>query len=88
MAVDADMVDVITSNAERHIAQRSSGRLGKTEQPAFATHSSDDLLVEVIIDLADVDIESLEKQLEMAFGNLVKRRTEVKISTLTAQRKK
>lgn len=71
MAVDADMADVITANAERLIAQRVPGGLGEIEQTAFATQSSEDALVEFIIDLANVDVESLGKQPEMAFGNLV-----------------
>ena len=38
--------------------------------------------------MADIDIDALGKQSEMAFGNLVKKRAEVKASTLTPQRKK
>ena len=42
----------------------------------------------MIVNLADIDIDALEKQPEMAFANLVKRRPEVKKSTLTPERKK
>lgn len=41
----------------------------------------------MIINLAAIDIDALEEQPEMVFGNLVKRRSEVKDSTLTPERK-
>ena len=75
MAVDADMTDVIAANAESVLAARTIA-------------PQDDLLIEVVIDLTDIDIDSLERQPEMAFGNLVKKRAEVKVSSLTPQKKK
>ena len=87
MAVDADMADVITANAEAVMATKAtSGSDGQTLQTMLAP--PDDLLIEVVIDLTDIDVDSLERQPEMAFGNLVKKRTEVKVSSLTPQKKK
>ena len=42
----------------------------------------------MVRDLTDIDFDALEKQLGMAFGNLVKKRSKVKLSILTPQRKK
>ena len=68
-------------------AQAFPTETDKTVQ-TFVAHSPEDLSIEVIINLADIDIDAPEKQPEMAFGNLVKRRSEVKSSTLTPERKK
>ena len=42
----------------------------------------------MVIDVVNIGTESLEKQPEMAFGNLVKKRAGEKISTLAPQKKK
>ena len=84
MAVDADMTEVIAANAETVIAAQTTKGSGGQTLPA----PLEDLLIEVVIDMTDIDIDSLEKQPEMAFGNLVKKRTEVKVSSLTPQKKK
>ena len=87
MAVDADMTEVIAANAEAVIAARTTrGSGGQTVQTQNAPLG--DLLIEVVIALNDIEVDSLEKQPEMAFGNLVKKRAEVKVSSLTPQKKK
>ena len=48
----------------------------------------DDLSVEITINLEDINVDDLQRQPETVFGNLVKRRAEAKVSTLTPQRKK
>jgi len=40
--------------------------------------------VEITINLEDINVDDLERQPEMVFGNLVKRRAEVKASTLNS----
>ena len=101
-AVNEEMAAAITSTAERVWSKRedktsrsqSNKREDKTSQflppevESIFASQMDDISVEVVINLADIDLDALEKQPEMAFGNLVKRRAEVKISTLTPQRKK
>ena len=71
MAVDADMTDVIVANAESILAS-----LGSDGKASPTTAPTDDLLIEVVIDMTDIDIDALERQPEMAFGNLVKKRAE------------
>ena len=70
MADDAEMTEAIASTAGRMLRSGNADhkRTGKTDH-AFAAQSVN-LSVEVIIDLADIDIDALEKQPEMAFGNL------------------
>ena len=84
MAVDADMTEVIAATPETVIAAHATRGRGGQTLPA----PLEDLLIAVVIDLTDIDIESLEKQPEMAFGNLVKKRTEVKVSSLTPQKRR
>ena len=48
----------------------------------------EDFSIEISINLEDINVDDLERQPEIVFGNLVKRRAEVKVSTLTPQRKK
>ena len=101
-AVDADMVELIAATAERvqissegsssRIQASSEGnssrcRATEAERMAFAS-CVDDLSVEITINLEDINVDDLEKQPEMIFANLVKRRAKVKASTLTPQRKK
>ena len=81
MAVDADMADVIAENAQTIMA----ATVGSGSKILPTTAPTDDLLIEVAIDMTDIDIDALERQPEMAFGNLVKKRAEVKVSTLSPE---
>ena len=71
---------------------RSSGTCKTVQTPevesTFAAPETESVTVEVCIDLTDIDIDHLETQPEMASGNLVKRSSEAKVSTLTPERKK
>ena len=72
MAVSAEMTEPIAPSIEKVVAT-GSVRSSKTD-PTFEAYSSEDVWAEVIIDLIGIDIDALEKQPQMAFGNLVKKR--------------
>ena len=61
MAVKADMAEIIASTAEGII------RTDKTVQSESAMAATEDLWIEVSVDLSDIDVDRLESQPEMAF---------------------
>ena len=81
MAVKADMAEMIASTAE------GLNRTGKTVHSESGMAATEDLWTEVSVDLPDIDVDRLESQPEMAFGTVVKKRSEVKVSTLTPKQK-
>ena len=78
------MVELIAATADRvHIREGNSSRSQATEAKLMPFASCvDDFSVEVRINLGDINVDNMEMQPEMVFGNLVKRRAEVKVSTL------
>ena len=86
-AVDSDMVELIAANANssegnssraRAIGEGNSSRDQATEAELMTFAACvDEFSVEVSINLEDINVEDLERQPEMVFGNLVKpRRTQ------------
>ena len=86
-AVDADMVELIAANANVSEGHSSRTQATADELLTFAA-CVEDFSIEISINLEDINVDDLERQPEIVFGNLVKRRAEVKASTLSPQRNK
>ena len=83
---DVDFAEGVFGAEEEWHDEDTCGSGGQTLQTQNAP--LDDLLIEAVIDLIDIDVDSFEKQPQMTFGNLVKKRAEVKVSSITPQKKK
>ena len=73
MAVNAGMAEVIASTAEGLSISTGKAMPSFNAEPAMSAQETENLTIEASIDLTDIDVDQLESQPEMAFGNLVKK---------------